>query len=170
MHRLILMTILAIVSSSAIAELGKSDDNGNDKHKAVCLMSEYAAIFKRTSCVPNEITSEQLVDSSKITQSQKYILLKWRAEANAIAKESRELLRRSGDRILRGWADYLDSINPKVDSYNQDLFNGVITWGEYNHRRVDAFEKGQVEWFKRKQPTHDEGINQLVQDLDPCAT
>ena len=115
------------------------------KAKAVCDKSEYAAFFLKTPCTGNQITLVYLADNTKISQEQKDIILKYRSEIDALSNARNALLRQVGAPADKRWADYMDSLQPEIDKYNLDLYNGVITWGEYNQRRKNLTAKLMVE-------------------------
>jgi len=116
-----------------------------EKGKAICEKKEYAELFVHTSCFSNNITFEQIADNTKINPTQKAILPKYRTEVEAVTKERFEYLRKNGLKNDKLIVDYIESTQPEIDKYNLDLFNGIITWGEYNQRRKDAYARLQAE-------------------------
>jgi hypothetical protein len=126
----------------------------DEKFNAVCAKPEYAAFFVKTTCSAKDITFEQLADSTKITQEQKTILPKYRTAVDIISKERSEYAHTNGPDGDKRWADYIDSTNPEVDKYNLDLYNGIITWGEYNQHRKDLSAKIQTEYKRMFPATH----------------
>lgn len=122
-----------------------------EKTKAVCSKPEYVVILANTTCSAKDITFAHIADSSKITQEQKTALPKYRTELDVLGKEHVEYTRTHGTIIDKQWADFLESVQPEIDKYNLDLYNGVITWGEYNQRRKDLTTKMQAEWRSRTQ-------------------
>ena len=87
-----------------------------------------------------------MADNQKITAAQKKIFLKWRSENSAVKKEMISYIRSNANNAQdRQQADYLDSIQPAIDGYNLDLYNGKISWGEYNKSRKDQMVKIQAE-------------------------
>jgi hypothetical protein len=119
-----------------------------EKYKAICAKSEYAALFVKSACKVEDITFEQIADNTKITQEQKTILPKYRTEVDAITKERQKYLHTFTSPLDIRWADYLDSTQSEIDKYNLDLFNGVITWGEYSNQRKDLYARQKSEHRK----------------------
>jgi hypothetical protein len=125
-----------------------------EKTKAICAKPEYAALMVKTSCLDKDMTFEQIADNTKITPEQKPIFIKYQTEVDAFRKEQREYLHTLTDHGDIQWVDYLDSTQSEIDKYNLDLFNGVITWGEYNQRRKDLNTKKMSEWRNIFHPKH----------------
>lgn len=113
----------------------------NEKYPLICGKPDYAAFFLKSPCDGNAITIAHLVDNTKINQEQKDILLKWRSDMDAVKNERNAFFRNVGSPIDKRWADYVDSIQPEIDKYNMDFYNGVTTWGEYNQLRKNFTAK-----------------------------
>ena len=124
----------------------------NAKARAVCETPEYAPLFSVSPCDGTKITIVQEVDNNKITQEQKKILLKWRSEIDSIKDERNAFFRSAGNLANKRWADYLDSVQPEIDKYNLDFYNGVITLGQYNRFRKDLTAKIIAEQRRINQP------------------
>ncbi len=120
-----------------------------EKHKIVCAKQEYAAFFLKTTCNGNDITIMQEADSTKVTPEQKDLVLKIRSDVEVVTKEYIELLRKintsSGNSFFKRLADYTESMQAEIDKLNLDLYNGIITWGEYNQRRKETTAKMNLE-------------------------
>jgi hypothetical protein len=123
----------------AISKLG-------EKNKAICSKPEYAMLFTKTACNANDITFENIADSTKITQEQKTVFPKYRTEVDAVFKEFIVYAHANGKDKDKQWADYLDSIQTEIDKYTLGLYSGAITWGEYNQYRKGMNARHQVEW------------------------
>lgn len=139
-------TIGYVLWDYACRQQPHSDTNGtllaaklkfNDRYKEICTMSEFAVLFKRTECYAKDITFEQLTDGTKITKDQKTALPRYRALVDAETKRLNEVLRSFGGTISISTAGYLESVQPEIDKYNLDLYNGLITWGSYNQHRKE---------------------------------
>ena len=113
----------------------------NDKYVVVCNTAEYAELFLKSPCNANTITMTHLADNTKITKEQKVILLKWRTDMDGVIKERNIFVRGVGNPLESQWADYVDSVQPDVDKYSLDLYNGITTWGEYNQIRKNLYIK-----------------------------
>jgi hypothetical protein len=124
-----------------LAELREAFKKMDAQGKAICDKPEYAPLFLKSPCSSKDISLAHLADSSKITQEQKDILLRFRSEIDAHNKARNEFGRSDGFELDRQWADYLDSIQSEIDKYNLDLYKGDITWGEYNQLRKNLTAK-----------------------------
>lgn len=104
---------------------------------ALCSNPKYAMIIAKSPCSSDNLTSQQLSDSSKITPQQKALVLEFQAEAKKSSPEMKLLISRqtrdpdAANQRLR----YLDSVvEPAYDENRQRLLDGKITWGQYNTR------------------------------------
>lgn len=108
-----------------------------DRIDQICTNPEYKLYYAKTACRQLDITFEQLADSSKITQQQKAVLVKWRATADAYFKENMAFQRTLGVRGNKIADLQQRFLVPKSESMALDLYNGKITWGEYNKQRKE---------------------------------
>lgn len=125
----------------------------NQEYQDICSTPEYAPLFTKTPCMAKEISFEQLTDTTKITSEQKPLLSKYRTSVDHFQTERETFMRANGETLNR-IADYVDSRQPEIDKYNLDLYNGIITWGEYNQRRKDLTTSENVEIQKIIQNKH----------------
>jgi len=113
----------------------------SEKSKAICNVQDYSALFSKTPCLASSITLVHLVDNTKVTQEQKILLLKWRADVDESNAEQRTFLQANGTVADKKVSDFYASNRATIDQYNLDLYNELITWGEYNKRRKELTEK-----------------------------
>jgi hypothetical protein len=110
------------------------------KQDSMCADPQFAPYYTRTGCRANQITFEQLADTSRISPEAKAIFSVLR---NAIDIQNREwmaLQSKYGGAVgAKRSALYLATAKPQNDRNNLDLYNGVTTWGEYNKRRQDIY-------------------------------
>ena len=105
--------------------------------KENCDKPELSEYYAKTACLGNEITFDQIADASKITDSQKKTLLKQRREISSIESESDEIQRLRGAAGERAIDILNKTSRPTNDKNNLDLYNGIISWGEYSQKRKD---------------------------------
>ena len=123
------------INSQFQAESNRLDAQSRD----TCNNPDLKAYYSKTACYAQDITFEQLADSSKITAAQKAALVKQRAAVSESQKARYDLNKRAGGRAAR-IADVVNTdLIPKNDQNNLDLYNGKITWGEYNKKRKDIY-------------------------------
>ena len=108
-----------------------------EEHKQRCLELEYQEYYSQTGCFATDINIEHMVDTSKITSPQKAVMLKARGLADQTNKEQVQLFRKLGGVKGSQYGDLHDSFKVKDDRNHIDLYNGRITWGEYNQRRKE---------------------------------
>lgn len=111
--------------------------------EAICANPSLKAYYDRSPCNAGDPTFAQLADSSKITSTQKAALLKQRDAVADYQKQQTAVNQGFGGRAAKISAAAELDIVPKNDQNNLDLYNGKITWGEYNQRRKDIYLKFQ---------------------------
>jgi hypothetical protein len=122
------------------ADVESSVNANRERAKSVCADPKFAAYYSKTACLSNEITFEQLADMSKISPAAKAIFVELRGNVDSVTKESLDLQRKYGGTAGAKRADlYLSMSKAQNDKNNLDLYNGTITWGEYNRRRQAIF-------------------------------
>ncbi|CAM3767487.1 hypothetical protein B0G85_1866 [Polynucleobacter brandtiae] len=110
--------------------------------EATCVDPTLKLYYERSSCLGDQITFEQLTDSSKITPAQKEVLIKQRAAVAVHQKEGIEFSRQVGGVMGGNIADLMETLlTPQNDQNNLDLYSGKITWGEYNQVRKSIATK-----------------------------
>lgn len=113
-----------------------------EKHKAFCADPTFEPYFSKTACTADKITFEQLADKSKISPAAKAIFLEVRNRVDATAREYNDLQRKYGGTVGAKRADlYAATAKVQHDKNNLDLYNGLITWGEYNRRRQEIYSE-----------------------------
>ena len=112
----------------------------------MCNAPELAAYYKKTSCKVTDITFEQVADVTKITASQKVSLAKQRAQYVELQKDQKEALLMTQQPAGQKTIDLTESyLMPQTEQNGIDLYNGKITWGDYNKRRKEIY----AEFMKR---------------------
>jgi hypothetical protein len=132
------------VQADRNTEIKNAFDNLTAQLNAVCIKPELKEYYAKSSCRANEVTFSQLADDTKITSAQKAILTMQRDSSSEIIKIYKELQIKYFGEIGRKRVDLSNSfLEPKNDDNNLDLYNGKITWGEYNKRRRDISNEYQ---------------------------
>lgn len=102
-----------------------------------CAKPELKEYYSKTACFSIDITLEQMADGTKITNIQKPILLKARGIADDLTNSDLKLLKEFGGNNGNKLAAIYESLKPQSEKNTLDLYNGKITWGEYNRRRKE---------------------------------
>jgi len=108
-----------------------------DKINQICSDPEFKAFYAKTACRQLDITFEQIADNTKITAAQKTALVKQRAAADVYLKDNMAFQRSLGSRGNKVADLQQNFLMPKSDSIYLDLYNGKITWGEFNKQRKE---------------------------------
>src|SRR5215468_6046625 len=107
----------------------------SDRAHQICAAPKYAAFYSKTPCRGDQITVEQIADTSTISPEAKAIFFEVRAKQDAINSEWANLLRKHGGTAGAKRASAYESSVQAQNQNNLSLYNGQITWGEYNKRR-----------------------------------
>lgn len=111
-----------------------------------CADPEYALYYDKSPCQASKVTQEQLDDSSKVTPSQKIVLSKVRQIISGSIQERIRIFKDyGGDKDIK-FAEYQESfIKPRQDKNDLNLYDGKITWGQYNKERNALFLESEEE-------------------------
>lgn len=113
-----------------------------EEFKQNCLKLEYQEYYSKTGCLTGDINMEHMVDTSKITSPQKAVMLQARGLADQSNKEKVQIIRELGGVKGSQYGDLYDStVVTRNDRNNIDLYNGRVTWGEYNQRRKEIISE-----------------------------
>ena len=121
----------------------------DERHQALCADPKFEAYFSKTACTVNKTTFEQLADRSKISPAAKAIFLEVRNRVDSNAREYYAIWRKFGGAVGAKRVDlYEATAKIQSDKNNLDLYNGLITWGEYNRRRQEIYNELTAAWKK----------------------
>jgi hypothetical protein len=91
-----------------------------------------------------DITPAQLADTSTISPAAKAIFPDWRNAVTAIRRDYANALRQYGGTTGARRANFFTTTTmPAYDQNDSNLYNGLITWGEYNRRRQEIAREFQ---------------------------
>ena len=103
----------------------------------LCNRKEYKIIFTKSGCRPDDITLEQLADNAMISEGEKAAFSKYSSEVEGMYKRFIESLKIYGPPEDKEFGSALERINLRREKNAVDLFDGKITWGEYNKNQKD---------------------------------
>ena len=86
--------------------------------RAACVAQDNQPYYRKTACLPSGITDEMTKDSTRITAAQKRAAEAVFAFTHELNEETRRIMR-----------------DPQINTLQEDLLSGKITWGEYNTAR-----------------------------------
>ena len=122
----------ATAVDSAYNDQIKSIDSAVD---ALCDRPEYQALVQKTTCGIGlkQPSMEMLTDKSKITKQQRSLFDKYTAERNSLIEQKKTLIRSGGSQASKDFLQkYESSIEPKLLMSKAELYEGKISWGQYN--------------------------------------
>ena len=89
--------------------------------------------YRKTACLPSGITDEMTKDSTRITAAQKRAAEAVFAFTHELNEETRRIMRETQDPALAARAELSQRLrDPQINTLQEDLLSGKITWGEYN--------------------------------------
>ncbi len=127
----------AVQNQARDADLKRQFDLVNANATAMCNKDELKEYYKKTACRAPDMSFEQIADATKITPEQKTTLIKQREEVALIEKEQDAIQRQRGEVGMKLISIATNFVRPENEKNNLDLYNGKITWGEYNKRRKE---------------------------------
>jgi hypothetical protein len=131
-----------LVTPNEAAAAGKAQTERGMRN---CADPRFTLYYTRTACLADKMTFEELADTSKISSEAKAIFPELRNVVDDVAREYVDLLRKYGGTVGAKRADlYVSTAKVQNDKNNLDLYNGLITWGEYNKRRQEIYREYQA--------------------------
>jgi hypothetical protein len=122
-------------------ELSTERANNRKQHEAMCASAEFESIYAKTPCFANAIEFKFMTDETKITQPQKQVFIKWRETVDASIQQTLNFEVRLGGSAGKKFASSFATYKADHDKNNVDLYNGKITWGQYNGKRKEIYLK-----------------------------
>ena len=110
----------------------------------VCAREEYKPLFLHTWCEPKDTGFEHFVDRSKLSESDKPLFLKFQSEWGRLLLRSEAAARAYGGSKGKDLAAAFARGESLALKNRLNLYEGKITWGEYNKRRkkiTDMFRR-----------------------------
>jgi len=132
------------IFNSVIASSVKMNQIAKEQND-MCNNDAFKLIFKKTSCKTDKITLEQLSDKSFISKAEKIVFLKFRTDTNNYNNRTIEVIQTSRVRQYNGFGIVLQQVFIQTDKSALDLYEGKITWGEFNKIRREQFQALQAE-------------------------
>jgi predicted aspartyl protease len=104
---------------------------------AFCASEEVQPHYRKTPCNANDTTLEQMADKSRITNDEKDALSKVRTAAKKRVKEIEDIHRLYNPDYAPSVVARMEQSSTELDSLIEDFYQGRITRGEYNKRRME---------------------------------
>ena len=124
------------------AEVDEAGRVHRAKLEKLCADPRFEPYYSKTPCVTTQITFAQLTDKSKISPAAKAIFMEVR---NAVDEVNRDYLMLQSKYFGAAGAKQADLFmlitKVKNDKNNLDLYNGAITWGQYNRQRQEIISE-----------------------------
>lgn len=119
-----------------------------EEAKSLCTQPQFAPYYAKTSCSAVGMSLEQLSDNSRTTKKEKEALSKLDTALADIKNQRIDTYRKF--MVPPALAD--EAISLQTRQYNSaqklrlDLYNGKITWGQFNTERKRVAESGDAEF------------------------
>ena len=115
--------------------------------KELCNREKYKAIYQKSPCGIDNANLEQLADQTKISANEKSLFMAWHGERDSILKRRVAIYRSAGKPTATNIADLFERTRIKDENNALALYEGKLTWGEYNKTRKDIASTGRQEYF-----------------------
>jgi hypothetical protein len=115
-----------------------------DRVERSCAEPKYAPYYSKTACAADRITITQLADTSTISPEAKAIFLDLRSQLDSVNREYVDLLRKYSGLAGAKTATAYEATITSTNQNNLAIYNGQITWGEYNKRRQQVYREYQA--------------------------
>jgi hypothetical protein len=118
-----------------------------------CNRDDFKLFFIKSACKTDDITLEQLTDKTMISEVEKTVFSKYRSENKDSNNKVQEAIRTDGAAKDKEMGLVLERIYLQADKNALDLFEGKITWCEYNKCRKEmdkTFKEGKIRIFSNK--------------------
>lgn len=118
----------------------------NQEILALCNVPEFQAYYAKTPCLFTDISFGQMADKTKINAKEKSALEAWSTKNDILNKDFRDTVRPSSNPKNQAYLQYIEQISvPATTKLRFDLYDGKITWGDYNRRRKELGESAKAE-------------------------
>lgn len=105
--------------------------------KGLCSNPEFQPYFAKSPCSSNDFVLSSMSDKSKITNAEKVALEAAVSAYDKLNLEANDILRKGGaaDKV---YVRYMEqTVIPASTKNRLDVYEGKITWGDYNKRRQE---------------------------------
>jgi predicted aspartyl protease len=132
----------AKAAKQASLDQGKAAiDSVKSEVLALCASDDLQPHFSKSPCRPEDTTLEQMSDKSRITNAEKVALSKAHTEAKDITKQLDDIFRQYYPQLAPSLIARRVHANAELDKLTEDFYEGRITRGEYNKRRMEISKK-----------------------------
>jgi hypothetical protein len=139
------------IADSEFNKVKKINENADSKYNAICQKNDYKLYFLKSPCKAEDINFNFMADESKINNDEKIVIVKVFKEIDDIRNEQTNELRKINEKSTNEFDDFYKSkVRPLQDKNRLDLYNGKITWGDFNRIRSEIYSKQTDEWKNRK--------------------
>jgi hypothetical protein len=105
--------------------------------KGLCSNPEFQPYYAKSPCSSNDFVLSSMSDKSKITNAEKVALEAWASKYDKLISDSNNILRQAGN-ADKAWVRYMEqTVIPAATKNRLDVYEGKITWGDYNKRRKE---------------------------------
>ena len=127
------------LQSGALAGLQQEDAAIRREQEASCVDTKWSFYYSKTACGADKITFDQLADSSKLSAAAKANFSELRNSIDGFIARFQVVQRKAGPVGIKRSDLYQTTAKIQNDRNNLDLYEGKITWGEYNKRRQQIY-------------------------------
>jgi hypothetical protein len=112
---------------------------------AICARPEFAWINQRTACDTKDLTLAQLSNSERLSPANKDSFMAFYTEAKNLNQRNIKVLKATGDKNAMATATILERLISSRERGALDLYEGKVTWGEYNKAKKRDIERADLD-------------------------
>lgn len=107
----------------------------------LCARPDLQPYYSKTACKPEDTTLEQMADKTRATNAEKIALNKVRTEVRRLTDETNALVRQYNPQNANAIIARREQAAAEQDALALDFYEGRITRGEFNRRRMEISKK-----------------------------
>jgi hypothetical protein len=106
--------------------------------KALCAADTYRALLAKTACFAPDIWLSHMASTEKLSDEDRAKFLEWRTKVHQIVRDYGVVVAKYAGASGHRLNDYLlNSVIPSNEKNELNLYDGRVTWGEYNRVRKE---------------------------------
>jgi len=110
----------------------------NNQMTSLCSAPEYALYYAKSPCTTNVVSMAMMSDKSKITEAEKEALDALSQARDKLFLEWSDIASKTGNAKDQQIVTYRNNVLlPAAQQNSLELYEGKITWGQYNLRRKE---------------------------------
>ena len=127
-------------------------DQISKENRDACDKEDFKVIYLKSSCKAEEISLDQLSDANRISSVERAAFLTIHSQSKARNKRSAANYRATGDAKGFSLAALLEKLDTMTEENALALYEGTISWGQYNKRKKEISQLARTEYAEIMRP------------------